>query len=74
MPDPLTVLPLAHASHWLVWVLYLAPVLAVLGAIVFGTVRARRFDEQERARAEAEAGEGGRDRAGGSSDARAAAP
>lgn len=58
MPDPLTALPLAHASHWLVWLLYLAPVLAVLGAIVFGAARARRFDEAQRER-EAGRPEGG---------------
>lgn len=64
MPDPLTALPLAHASHWLVWVLYLAPVLAVLAAIVFGAVRARRFDEAERER-ESDLPESGGDGAAG---------
>jgi hypothetical protein len=34
-------LPLAHASHWL-WVLYLPPVLIVLGSIVKTTLSERR--------------------------------
>jgi len=34
-------LPLAHVSHWL-WVLYLPPVLIVLGSIVRTTLAERR--------------------------------
>jgi hypothetical protein len=34
-------LPIAHASHWL-WVLYLPPVLVVLGSIVKTTLSERR--------------------------------
>jgi len=34
--------PLAHATHWLVNVLYLAPLLAVLGALGYQSVRDRR--------------------------------
>jgi hypothetical protein len=37
-------LPLAHAGHWL-WVLYLPPVLIVLGAIVKNVVSERRRDD-----------------------------
>jgi hypothetical protein len=31
--------PLAHAGHW---ILYLAPVVVVLGAVIAGAVRERR--------------------------------
>ena len=34
-------LPLAHAAHWL-WVLYLPPILIVLGSIVRMTLAERR--------------------------------
>jgi hypothetical protein len=33
--------PLAHAGHWL-WVLYLPPVLIVLGSILRSTLAERR--------------------------------
>jgi hypothetical protein len=36
-----TLLPLAHVSHWL-WVLYVPPVLIVLGSIVRTTLAERR--------------------------------
>jgi hypothetical protein len=36
-----TLLPLAHVSHWL-WVLYVPPVLIVLGSIVRTTLVERR--------------------------------
>jgi hypothetical protein len=36
-------LPIAHVSHWL-WVLYLPPVLIVLGSIVRSTLAERRAD------------------------------
>jgi hypothetical protein len=32
---------LAHAGHWLIWVLYLLPVLAVLVAVLVSSLRAR---------------------------------
>ena len=35
-------LPLAHAGHWLVYVLYGVPVLIVLGSIAVTMVRDRR--------------------------------
>lgn len=38
-------LPLAHASHWAVYVLYAVPVLIVLGSIFLTTLRARRDEE-----------------------------
>jgi hypothetical protein len=36
------VLPLAHAGHWALWVLYAVPVIIVLGSIVLNLVRERR--------------------------------
>lgn len=39
MGDPL---PLAHAGHWLLWVLYLVPVLIVLGAVAWALIQQRR--------------------------------
>jgi cytochrome c-type biogenesis protein CcmH/NrfF len=36
------VLPIAHAGHWLVYVLYAVPVLIVLASIVVTVVRDRR--------------------------------
>ena len=35
-------LPLAHAGHWLIYVLYAVPVLIVLGSIVVTMARDRR--------------------------------
>ncbi|HEX2129530.1 MAG TPA: hypothetical protein VHF58_09975 [Solirubrobacterales bacterium] len=35
-------LPLAHAGHWLVYVLYAVPVVIVLGSIALTMVRDRR--------------------------------
>jgi cytochrome c-type biogenesis protein CcmH/NrfF len=35
-------LPLAHAGHWAIYVLYAVPVLIVLGSIVLTTLRQRR--------------------------------
>jgi cytochrome c-type biogenesis protein CcmH/NrfF len=37
-----TLIPLAHAGHW---ILYLGPVLIVLAAVVAGAVRERRRQE-----------------------------
>lgn len=36
------VLPLAHAGHWALWILYAVPVIIVLGSIVLSVVRDRR--------------------------------
>ncbi len=36
------VLPLAHAGHWAIWLLYAVPVVIVLGSIVISLVRERR--------------------------------
>jgi cytochrome c-type biogenesis protein CcmH/NrfF len=41
---------LAHAGHWAIWVLYAIPVIAVLVAVVVGSIRAR--DAAERANAD----------------------
>jgi hypothetical protein len=35
-------LPLAHAGHWAIYVLYAVPVLIVLGSVVATAVRERR--------------------------------
>jgi cytochrome c-type biogenesis protein CcmH/NrfF len=35
-------LPIAHAGHWLLWILYAAPVVIVLASIVIAVVRDRR--------------------------------
>jgi cytochrome c-type biogenesis protein CcmH/NrfF len=32
----------AHAGHWLLWVLYAVPVLIVVGSIVVSIMRQRR--------------------------------
>jgi hypothetical protein len=37
--------PLAHAGHWLAGLLYLAPVLIVVGALVFQSWKDRRAGE-----------------------------
>jgi hypothetical protein len=39
-------LPLAHAGHWVLWVLYAVPVLIVLGSIVATILRDRRGSRQ----------------------------
>jgi len=36
------VLPIAHAGHWALWLLYAVPVLIVLGSIVQAAMRQRR--------------------------------
>jgi cytochrome c-type biogenesis protein CcmH/NrfF len=41
------VLVLAHAGHWLIWVLYAVPVLIVLGSIVASVMRQRRESAAE---------------------------
>jgi hypothetical protein len=40
-------LVVAHAGHWLIWVLYAVPVLIVIGSIVLSIVRQRREDAEE---------------------------
>ena len=39
-------IPLAHVGHWL-WVLYLPPVLIVLGSLVRSKLAERRQDRDE---------------------------
>jgi hypothetical protein len=36
------VLPIAHAGHWAIYILYAVPVLIVLGSILVTMVRDRR--------------------------------
>ena len=40
-------LPLAHAGHWLTNLLYLLPVVLVVGLLVVQTIKERRRAEQE---------------------------
>jgi heme exporter protein D len=42
------VLPLAHAGHYAVWVLYVIPVLVVVGAIVRSAILTRRAERDEK--------------------------
>jgi hypothetical protein len=42
-------LPIAHAGHWAMLVLYAVPVLLVLGSIVTGARRTRRERPQRKA-------------------------
>ncbi|MFL5870884.1 MAG: hypothetical protein ACJ75R_07360 [Solirubrobacterales bacterium] len=37
-------LPIAHAGHWAIWILYAVPVIVVLGSIVLQLRRERRED------------------------------
>jgi hypothetical protein len=39
-------IPLAHVGHWL-WVLYLPPVLIVLGSVIRSTLAERRKKRDE---------------------------
>lgn len=41
-------LPLAHAGHYAVWVLYVIPVLVVVGAIVRSAILTRRAERDEK--------------------------
>ena len=67
MPDPVALLPfasaaplpLAHAGHTALWVLYAAPVVAVLVAVVVSSVRERRRRADLEAEPEADEGEKG---------------
>ena len=45
MPDPQLWLPLAHAGHWIVWVLYALPLVAVLIAIWISSRRGPEGDD-----------------------------
>jgi len=42
------VLPLAHAGHYAVWVLYALPVLFVVGAILRTTILEKRRNREGR--------------------------
>jgi cytochrome c-type biogenesis protein CcmH/NrfF len=44
MADPLLI---AHAGHWLLWVLYLVPVVIVLFATAQAFLRERRARKEE---------------------------
>ncbi|HKH40970.1 MAG TPA: hypothetical protein VKA41_03860 [Solirubrobacterales bacterium] len=46
--DPGTVILLAHAGHWLVNLVYLMPVIVVVGAAVVVAIRERRSPERAR--------------------------
>ena len=39
-------LPLAHAGHYAVWILYVIPVLVVVGAIVRSAILTRRAERE----------------------------
>jgi hypothetical protein len=39
--------PVAHAGHWVAQILYLAPVLAMVGAIVWAKLRDRRNADRD---------------------------
>ena len=41
------VLPIAHAGHWALWVLYAIPVIVVVASIVNSTRRERGRDDAE---------------------------
>lgn len=43
----MTVLPIAHAGHWLVSLLYLAPVLILVGALMVARARDSRLDDED---------------------------
>jgi hypothetical protein len=38
----MSALPLAHAGHWALWILYAVPVVVVIGSIVVTMRRERR--------------------------------
>jgi hypothetical protein len=41
------VLPLAHAGHYALWILYVLPVLIVVGAILRSAIAVRREDRKD---------------------------
>ena len=40
-------LPLAHAGHYALWVLYVLPVLIVVGAILRSAIAVRREERED---------------------------
>lgn len=46
MPLATLALPVAHAGHWALWILYLVPVIVVLAAIGTAIVRERRAQRE----------------------------
>lgn len=40
-------MPLAHAGHWAAQILYLMPVLAMVGALAWAKFRGRHFSAEE---------------------------
>ena len=44
----MTQLPIAHAGHWAIYVLYAVPVFIVLGSIARTMIRERRNDGDDR--------------------------
>lgn len=43
----MTTLPIAHAGHWLVSLLYLAPVVILVGALLVARARDQRLDDED---------------------------
>jgi hypothetical protein len=41
----MTPLPIAHAGHWAIYVLYAVPVIIVLGSVVMTVLRDRKGSE-----------------------------
>jgi len=41
------VIPVAHAGHYAIWILYLLPVLVVIAGVVRSAIMARRQDRDE---------------------------
>jgi hypothetical protein len=42
-----TIVPLAHAGHWIEGVIYFLPVLLVVGALLFQSWRDRRSERSD---------------------------
>jgi len=40
-------LPIAHAGHWLTGLLYFAPVVVVVGALAWQSMKDRHADDEE---------------------------
>ncbi|HVQ57552.1 MAG TPA: hypothetical protein VMS60_01475 [Solirubrobacterales bacterium] len=40
-------IPVAHAGHYAIWILYLLPVLVVIAGVVRSAIMARRQDRDE---------------------------
>ena len=43
----MTVLPIAHVSHWLVNVLYLVPLVLIVGMLAVSSIKDRRAEAAE---------------------------